>query len=241
MTDPIERVRSTWRQLVALGDDFPRLFYAVLFDRAPATADLFPVDMRAQRRHLLAALGQVVHAMESGELDGAALRRLGADHRRFGTAPEHYPIVGGALLATMAHLLPEWDDDPEAYAAAWGDAYGTVAGYMMEGAAAATWPAWFDCQVAEMGGTLDRLELWVTADDPTLEMFDAAPGLWLCRTDRPGHWVRGLLEGWDDPGPGVQARIGLPLSDHDLDALAIAAIPPGALVRVAPVLEETQL
>jgi nitric oxide dioxygenase len=63
------------------------------------------------------------------------LRDLGARHVKYGAEPEHYPVVGEVLIASMAEIAgPAWR--PE-YERAWGKAFGIVAGAMLEGAEAA--------------------------------------------------------------------------------------------------------
>jgi hemoglobin-like flavoprotein len=50
----------------------------------------------------------------------------------YGTRPEHYPVVGGALIESMEEIAAEaWR--PE-YGQAWCKAFAIVAGAMIEGA-----------------------------------------------------------------------------------------------------------
>lgn len=63
------------------------------------------------------------------------LRELGARHVAYGAQPEHYPVVGEVLIASMAQIAGDaWNDE---YEAAWGEAFGIVATAMIEGAEAA--------------------------------------------------------------------------------------------------------
>jgi hemoglobin-like flavoprotein len=60
------------------------------------------------------------------------LRELGARHVAYGAQPEHYPVVGQVLIASMAEIAGEaWQ--PE-YERAWAEAFAIVAGAMIEGA-----------------------------------------------------------------------------------------------------------
>jgi hemoglobin-like flavoprotein len=64
------------------------------------------------------------------------LRELGARHVAYGAEPEHYPVVGEVLIASMAEVAgaawrPEYGD-------AWAEAFTVVAGAMLEGAKSAT-------------------------------------------------------------------------------------------------------
>jgi hemoglobin-like flavoprotein len=63
------------------------------------------------------------------------LHELGARHVAYGAVPEHYPVVGEVLIASMAEVGGDaWR--PE-YEHAWGKAFAVVAGAMLEGAAEA--------------------------------------------------------------------------------------------------------
>jgi hemoglobin-like flavoprotein len=62
------------------------------------------------------------------------LRELGARHVTYGAEPEHYPVVGQVLIASMAEIADDaWR--PE-YERAWAAAFDVVAGAMLAGAAA---------------------------------------------------------------------------------------------------------
>ena len=63
------------------------------------------------------------------------LRDLGARHIAYGARPEHYPVVGTALIASMAHIAGDaWTRE---YEVAWSEAFEIVAATMLEGAEAA--------------------------------------------------------------------------------------------------------
>jgi nitric oxide dioxygenase len=60
------------------------------------------------------------------------IRELGARQVAYGARPEHYPVVGEVLLASMAEIAGEaWL--PE-YEQAWAEAFGVVAAVVIEGA-----------------------------------------------------------------------------------------------------------
>ena len=77
--------------------------------------------MAEQRRKLMATLAVVVNGL--GDLPSVlpAASALAKRHVGYGARPEHYPVVGEALLWTLARGLgPQWT--PEV-AAAWTAAY----------------------------------------------------------------------------------------------------------------------
>jgi len=63
------------------------------------------------------------------------LRELGARHVAYGAQPEHYPVVGTALIASMAAVAG--DAGTGEFEVAWSEAFEIVAATMLEGAAEA--------------------------------------------------------------------------------------------------------
>jgi hemoglobin-like flavoprotein len=118
------------------GDELMDTFYARLFAAAPAVKPLFAgTDMRRQKGMLLAALVLLRKSLRDLGAIAPKLRELGARHVAYGARPEHYPVVGAVLIASMAEVAGEaWRP---AYERAWGAAFDVVAGVMLEGASAA--------------------------------------------------------------------------------------------------------
>jgi methyl-accepting chemotaxis protein len=112
-------------------------FYARLFDAAPAVRPLFATtDLQRQKAMLLGVL--VLLRKSLGDLDTVVptLRKLGARHVAYGTQPEHYPVVGEALIGAMAAIAgPAWSST---YESARRQAFAVVTTAMLEGAAAPT-------------------------------------------------------------------------------------------------------
>lgn len=135
-------LRRSWAAVEQLGDHAGAYFYASLFTLEPSLRDMFPAAMGGQRNRLLAALGHIVSHVDDGARLSAFLHQLGRDHRRYEVRPEHYPLVGQALLHTLARALgDQWT--PE-LAQNWAEAYEFVSREMIkaaETAAAAHEPA----------------------------------------------------------------------------------------------------
>ena len=108
-------------------------FYRVLFNAAPTTRALFAhADMRAQKRALLGALVALRRSLRDLSSIAPFLADLGARHARYGVCGEHYPVVGAALLETMAEVAgAAWQ--PE-FSTEWARAYQMVAQIMIDGA-----------------------------------------------------------------------------------------------------------
>jgi nitric oxide dioxygenase len=74
----------------------------------------------------------VVDSLQKPDALSAALRSLGTMHIRYGVLPDHYPMVGAALLETFeVHLKEAWTLEVQL---AWKDAYAAVTQLMLEGA-----------------------------------------------------------------------------------------------------------
>jgi NAD(P)H-flavin reductase/hemoglobin-like flavoprotein len=126
-------LKDSFAKVAQHGDEVPLFFYSYLFLRHPQTRPMFPPGMAAQRDRLVGALAQVVTNVDEVETLVPILEHLGHDHRKFQVEAEHYPAVGEALLATLAHFLGE-DWTPE-LAGDWTAAYGIVSEVMVQSAA----------------------------------------------------------------------------------------------------------
>ena len=117
------------------GDELVRIFYADLFAVAPSVKPMFEgTDMPRQRAMLLSALVLLRKSLRDLEPVVPTLKRLGARHVAYGARPEHYPVVGEVLIASMAEVAgPAWSTR---YEQAWVTAFGVVAAAMLEGAEA---------------------------------------------------------------------------------------------------------
>jgi hemoglobin-like flavoprotein len=94
--------------------------------------------MKRQQAMLLSALVLLRKSLRDLERVVPTLRNLGARHVAYGAQAEHYPVVGEVLIGAMATVAGEaWEPRFEA---AWAEAFGVVAGAMLEGAAEAQYP-----------------------------------------------------------------------------------------------------
>jgi hemoglobin-like flavoprotein len=231
MPETSQLLRESWRYAVGLGEDFPLLFYGVLFDLAPEVADLFPPDMGEQRRHLVATLGAMVNAQavdrEHWPAVEARLRQLGKDHRRYGAEPDHYPVVGQALLETLEHFDPRWTAD---HALAWMGAIHTVAEVMAGAAAEEKGPPWLDLEILRSTRSAELVAFELAEVDDWPERYASGADVWVRRPDRPSGWVRGRLTLAYEPPTVVLDLV-------DLDAIVLSQTPEGAQLRLAPVFD----
>ena len=129
----VDALETSLDLLAPRGEELMDTFYRRLFALAPAVAPLFAgADMSRQKTKLLATLVLLRKSLRNLNALVPKLRELGRRHGAYGARPEHYPVVGAALIASMAELAgAAWR--PE-YERAWVDAFEVVAGAMLEGA-----------------------------------------------------------------------------------------------------------
>ena len=127
--DQVELVQQSFAKVAPISEQASVIFYDRLFEVAPSVRAMFPDDMKEQRKKLMATLAVVVNGLTNIEAVLPAASALAKRHVGYGAKPEHYPVVGGALLYTLEKGLGEaWTPD---VAAAWTAAYGTLSTYMI--------------------------------------------------------------------------------------------------------------
>ncbi len=143
-------LKANFAAVATHGDDLAMYFYSRLFLAHPPARAMFPLSMTEQRERLLGALIRIVIQVDRPAELEPYLAELGREHRRFGALPEHYPALGEALLATLAHFSgPAWTDE---LAGNWAAAYDAAAATMTRAAAAAAdrEPAWYDGRILDV-------------------------------------------------------------------------------------------
>ncbi len=125
----IKLVQDSFSKVVPIADQAAVMFYDRLFEIAPAVKVMFPADLSEQRKKLMATLAVVVNGLSDLESILPAASALAKRHVAYGAKPEHYPVVGSALLWTLEKGLgAAWTPD---VAAAWTAAYGTLSDFMI--------------------------------------------------------------------------------------------------------------
>jgi hemoglobin-like flavoprotein len=125
----VKLVQESFAKIVPISEAAAVIFYDRLFEVAPSVKAMFPSDMSGQRKKLMMMLAAVVNGLGNLQSILPAASALAKRHVDYGAKPEHYPVVGGALLWTLEKGLGEaWTPD---VADAWTTAYGTLSGYMI--------------------------------------------------------------------------------------------------------------
>jgi hemoglobin-like flavoprotein len=125
----IKLVQESYAKVAPIADQAAVMFYDRLFEVAPQVKAMFPADLTEQRKKLMATLSVVVNGLSNLQSVLPAASALARRHVSYGAKPEHYPVVGGALLWTLEKGLGDnWTTE---VAEAWTAAYGTLSGFMI--------------------------------------------------------------------------------------------------------------
>jgi hemoglobin-like flavoprotein len=127
--EQVQLVQQSYKHVSPIADTAADLFYNRLFETAPQVRSLFPDDLRDQKKKLMVMIGTVVTNLHTLDIVLPAASALAKRHIGYGTQPEHYQVVGAALLWTLEKGLgAAWTPD---LAAAWTSAYTTLSDYMV--------------------------------------------------------------------------------------------------------------
>lgn len=126
----IELVQTSFAKVVPIADQAAVIFYDELFHRDPSLRPMFKDDMTEQRQKLMAMLGTAVNGLRDWDRVQPVVAKLGARHVSYGVKPEHYALVGAALLAALSQGLGD-DFTPEVEGA-WVEVYGALSGEMIK-------------------------------------------------------------------------------------------------------------
>ena len=105
------------------------IFYSKLFFTNPELRKMFPQDMEGQYKKLVDMLDTIVTRLENlDELKGDIVA-MAKRHEDYGVKPEHYNLVGKALLYTLQKGLgKQWTDEIRS---AWINCYSILSGTMI--------------------------------------------------------------------------------------------------------------
>jgi hemoglobin-like flavoprotein len=127
----VELVQSSFQHVLPIADVAGLLFYERIFTMAPEARALFGDDIALQASRTMAAVKTAVDGLDDVDQIAPFLVRLGARHVRYGVQPEHFDLVGGALLWTLEQGLGD-AFTPEVHDA-WSAAFGLIARAMLIG------------------------------------------------------------------------------------------------------------
>src|SRR4051794_9141196 len=103
----IRLVQESFAKVAPISETAAVMFYDRLFEVAPSVKAMFPADMTEQRKKLMMTLAAVVSGLSDLQSILPAASALAKRHVSYGAEPEHYAVVGGALLWTLGKGLGE--------------------------------------------------------------------------------------------------------------------------------------
>ncbi len=103
--EDIDLVRASLRLAARQLDAIGMLFYHRLFEIAPEVRPLFAADIQAQCGKLMSMLGTVVAELHDEGILNPLLADMARRHVGYGAVPEHYPLVGQALIWALGQTL----------------------------------------------------------------------------------------------------------------------------------------
>lgn len=128
----ISIVKATAPVLQEHGETLTRHFYQRMFRENPEVSPLFNPAHQAggsQQRALAGAICAFAANVDQLEVLGAAVETIAQKHAALRILPEHYPIVGENLLASIREVLGEAATDE--IIDAWAEAYGFLAAILI--------------------------------------------------------------------------------------------------------------
>ena len=126
----ISIVQETYLTFATNAQRAGKIFYTRLFELDPSVRALFKGDMDSQAIKLMQMVGTAVNALRKPNILQQAVTELGKRHVAYGVKPEHYDIVGEALIyAIQAQLKDNFTPDVES---AWRAVYGELARISIE-------------------------------------------------------------------------------------------------------------
>jgi len=126
-------IKATVPTLVAHGEALTRHFYERLFRQHPKLKEVFNQGHQLsgmQKQALAGAVLAYAQNIDQPEVLRSALEHIAHKHVSLGIRPEHYPLVGHQLLASMSEVMGA-DATPELLEA-WGAAYGQLAEILID-------------------------------------------------------------------------------------------------------------
>jgi hemoglobin-like flavoprotein len=126
----VNLVQTSFAKVAPIAETAAGLFYTRLFEIAPEVRPLFKGSTIEQGRKLMAALSMIVKGLSNPATVLPEVRLLAVRHVNYGVKPDHYVLVGEALIWTLEKGLGD-EFTPETREA-WVTAYTTLSSVMIE-------------------------------------------------------------------------------------------------------------
>jgi len=124
-----EIIKATAPVLKENGEAITTAMYKVLFSKYPETQELFKDASADQHKKLANAVYAYAANIDKLENLGKGIEQMATVHVNTKVKPEHYPMVGDALLQAIKSVLGDRATDE--VMAAWEKAYGFLANVLI--------------------------------------------------------------------------------------------------------------
>lgn len=118
-------IKATAPVLKEHGEAITTAMYKVLFEKYPQTQELFKNASPDQHKKLANAVYAYAANIDQLENLGKGIEQMASVHVKTNVLPEHYPMVGDALLQAIKTVLGDAATDE--VMAAWEEAFGFLA------------------------------------------------------------------------------------------------------------------
>ena len=125
-----EMIKETAPVLKEKGEEITTEMYKVLFSKYPETQELFKDASPEQHKKLASAVYAYAANIDKLENLGKGIEQMALVHVKTNVKPEHYPMVGDALLSAIKTVLGSAATDE--VMSAWEEAYGFLANVLIE-------------------------------------------------------------------------------------------------------------
>ena len=122
-------IKATAPVLKEHGEAITTAMYKVLFEKYPETQELFKNADPDQHKKLANAVYAYAANIDQLENLGKGIEQMASVHVKTNVLPEHYPMVGDALLQAIKTVLGDAATDE--VMAAWEEAFGFLAGVLI--------------------------------------------------------------------------------------------------------------
>ncbi len=129
-TAQIDLIRDSFHRLEPDVETASELLYERLFEIAPELRAMFRSDMAGQGMQFKSTLRVIVQRFDDPETLRPYLEDLARGHAAYGVTPEHFRLMGQALIWAMRKTMGE--EFPEGADAAWEAAYELLAREMVQ-------------------------------------------------------------------------------------------------------------
>ncbi len=124
--EDLAHIRATRPAFAEDRDRTGALFYATLFAAQPQLRSMFPEDVSDQGRKLATTIAVAIDGSDDWSRLTPVLETLARRHLSYGVKPDHYGMVGAALIETLrqAGANPSQID-------AWKRVYASISNHMI--------------------------------------------------------------------------------------------------------------